>query len=291
MDASEFTTPRIFTLNDPTVLRVFPPLAEEIGLNESICLLQIDFLISISRNKQKEPLVRDGKAWTRQSLRDLQKNWLPFWSPQTIARALNKLRDDLGLIFITNEYNEHSYDKSQWFALNPQGFGQLTSVALHMVQLNGTGVFQSGTALSQDGTTIPESLLDLYIGKSVREKTEYIHLLNQVVTVCKRDILTLEERDYEQVDKLFQMDITPEQIAAYYGGKDSWWFTVFWKGKQAHFPTPADVITTVGQAEAFVNEGMEVPKSRYQKRKKSTATDEYLRNNPQVSDGKEDFRL
>ena len=66
---------------------------------------------------------------------------------------------------------------------------------------------------------------------------------------------------------------------------------VFWKGKQAHFPTPADLIQTVGQAEAFVNEGMEMPKSRYQKRKKNTATDEYLRNNPQVSDGKEDFRL
>lgn len=285
--------PRIFTRNDPTILRIFPPLAKEIGLNESVTLLQIDFLISISRTKGKLPYYYDAKFWTRQSLRELRDNWLPFWSPQTIARALHKLRDEHELIFITNKYNEYDYDKSQWIALNPQGFGRLTSVTLHMVQSNGTGVFQDGTGLFQDGTTIPEIPLDLNNGSSIREQDDYQDLLNEVVRVCKRlNILALKETDYAEIDKLYAMEISVGQLARYYAGQESWWFRVYWKGKKAHFPTPKDLVETIGSAMGFEEEGMKVPMPGRRPAKRKGNVGDYLKDNPQISDKEEeDFRL
>lgn len=65
---------RLFVLNDPHALRVNAALAMEIGLNESIVLLQLEFLISISDN------VREGRIWTYQSLSELQEAHFPFWS-------------------------------------------------------------------------------------------------------------------------------------------------------------------------------------------------------------------
>ena len=69
---------RIFTLNEPNAPRINPALAKEIGLNESLILLQIEFWISISNNE------REGKRWTYQSVRDMQEKSFSFWK---IGRA------------------------------------------------------------------------------------------------------------------------------------------------------------------------------------------------------------
>ena len=45
---------RIFTLNDPHALRICGSLAQEIGLNESIVLLQLEFLISLPPEKERD---------------------------------------------------------------------------------------------------------------------------------------------------------------------------------------------------------------------------------------------
>ena len=76
---------RIFTLNDPYGLRINREVACEIGFSESIVLLQVEFLISISDHE------KDGKLWTYQSIRDLQSNYFPWWGKTTIARILDSL--------------------------------------------------------------------------------------------------------------------------------------------------------------------------------------------------------
>lgn len=111
---------------NPTVLRIMPDLAEEIGLNESIVLLQISYWIRRSNN------VRDGRRWTYQSIRDMQRKVFKWWSRETVRRAIMSLGTQ-DLIFVTDEYNRHRYDTTHWYALNPRGFKRLKSVALRRV--------------------------------------------------------------------------------------------------------------------------------------------------------------
>ena len=143
---------RIFTLNEPNAPRINPALAKEIGLNESLILLQIEFWISISNNE------RDGKRWTYQSVRDMQEKSFSFWSISTINRAVNKLIDE-GYI-IEGNFNKKKYDKTRWFALNFETLNELESISING---DDTGVFhndtrsnQNDTHSNQNDTTIPE---------------------------------------------------------------------------------------------------------------------------------------
>ena len=143
---------RIFTLNEPNAPRINPALAKEIGLNESLILLQIEFWISISNNE------RDGKRWTYQSVRDMQEKSFSFWSISTINRAVNKLIDE-GYI-IEGNFNKMKYDKTRWFALNFETLNELESISING---DDTGVFHNDTRSNHNDTrsnhndtTIPE---------------------------------------------------------------------------------------------------------------------------------------
>lgn len=116
-----FEENRIFVLNNPQAPRLCPELAAEIGLHESIILLQIDFWIAIHGHWQ------EGKKWTYQSVRDIQKMF-PYISLATINRAIHGLIDK-GLILEGN-YNEYKYDKTRWFAINFDGCRKLKSVSI-----------------------------------------------------------------------------------------------------------------------------------------------------------------
>jgi hypothetical protein len=112
----------ILTKNDPQVMRIHAELAAEIGLNESIALLQLEFLV---RKHQNE---RDGKLWAYASLEELRDRYFKWWSLATISRVLKRL-EDADLIFIGN-YNATSYDRTQWFAMNPAGLGRLEAIKI-----------------------------------------------------------------------------------------------------------------------------------------------------------------
>ena len=62
---------RLFDLKGQQLALVCPKLAEEIGFNKSLLLLQLDYLIAIS-NHEKE-----GQRWTYQSVTDIEKMF-PF---------------------------------------------------------------------------------------------------------------------------------------------------------------------------------------------------------------------
>ena len=152
---------RLLTFNDPHPMRIDRDLAAEIGLNESILLLQIEYLISISSNE------RDGRLWTYQSLTSLQETYFPWWSVMTISRIVKSL-EEKQLIIIGN-FNKLGYDRTQWFALNEEGINLLHSIAIYQndkcISQNGTSIYQfdgidpnkmlNGT--QQNVTTIPES--------------------------------------------------------------------------------------------------------------------------------------
>lgn len=149
----------LFVKNDPTTLRIFPELAEEIGLNESILLLQIDFMLKTSDN------YRDGKYWTFQSIHDLKKKYFNFWSTSTINRTIKSLHDKK-LIHIS-EFNKKKYDKTRWFALNEEGLSKLKNITLKIdthetgSNQNDTGSMQIDTGSNQNDTTIPETTTEI----------------------------------------------------------------------------------------------------------------------------------
>jgi hypothetical protein len=146
---------QLFIINNPFAPRLCPELAVEIGLNESIILLQIEFWIGL------KPKERDGRLWTYQSLRKI-KECFPFWGTETINRALHSLQTQ-HLILIRN-YNRTSYDRTRWFALDPRGFKKLHSVQIvdsepverHFSKWE-MEVVKTGNRSGQNETTIPEN--------------------------------------------------------------------------------------------------------------------------------------
>lgn len=143
--------------NNPYAPRICPELAQEIGLNESLLLLQIDFWIRTSTTEEHE-----GRAWTFQSVRDIQKTF-SFWSLATINRTIQSLIDS-EYVRIGN-FNKLKYDKTRWFALNPQALSQLKSIRIGGYETplfhSETRSTQDETRSTQDETTIPETTTEI----------------------------------------------------------------------------------------------------------------------------------
>src|SRR5262245_43643977 len=114
MKGRRFKDKRLFVLNDPRAPRLCPALAMEIGLNESILFLQMEFWTAVGGEE------RAGKTWIRKSVREIHSEF-PFWSPATVERIIQCLVRR-GLIIAEN-FNENPRDKSRWLALNLEAAG------------------------------------------------------------------------------------------------------------------------------------------------------------------------
>jgi len=132
LNTTKFSSNRAFTLNEPNAPRLNAALAREIGLNESLLFLQLEFWIAISDNE------RDGRRWTYQSVADIQQKAFDFLSTKTIERAINSLIER-GLV-IKGKYNKKSYDRTNWYAINYEEANKLRSITVESIQtkcLNG----------------------------------------------------------------------------------------------------------------------------------------------------------
>jgi hypothetical protein len=118
---SRFEDNRLFVLNDSHAPRLSPALATEIGLNESILFLQLEFLIAV------KGVMQEGRPWIRLSVRELEQEF-SFWSYSTINRAVQSLQTR-GLITVEN-FNQAKYDKTRWFSINLDEAGRLRSIAV-----------------------------------------------------------------------------------------------------------------------------------------------------------------
>jgi hypothetical protein len=136
---------------------VIASLALELGLNESIMLLQIEYLISISGHE------RDGKRWTFQTLEDLKEKYFRWWSIATISRTLKNL-EDAQLVHISN-FNKRKSDRTHWFALNLEGIDKLKSVNIFQIEKsisqNATSILQDEKSILQFETTLPETSTEI----------------------------------------------------------------------------------------------------------------------------------
>lgn len=117
---------RLFVVNDPTLLRIVPSLAVEIGFNESVVLLQFEYLLSITR------YVFDGIPWMYGSESKLRSEYFPFWAKSTLHRAIQSLRDQH--LIIVGNYNKAGFDHTLWYSLDWDGCQVLRSVSVQDVE-------------------------------------------------------------------------------------------------------------------------------------------------------------
>ncbi|GEM_PF-6541209 len=147
---SEKRYPRVFTING-IQQRLSAELAQEIGLNESIVFLQLEYLVAISGHEH------DGRLWTYQSVRDLERQF-PYWSTATINRTLRNLVE-MGLL-IQGNYNTAKYDRTRWFAINWDAVRKLRSVTVGGVSSQGvdTRSNQNDTRSDQNVTRAAQNV-------------------------------------------------------------------------------------------------------------------------------------
>jgi len=182
--------PAIFVLNDPTAPRLNPELAKEIGLNESLLFLQLEYWL-----RQSGTLQADEQYWIYESVTDIQSVF-SFWSRATINRIIHSLIEQ-ELVQVSDQWNKKRYDRTRWFTLNRTGIDRLRSVKVSDWWLsqnetgqtqtetdpfqnetgstqNETGPFQNETRSAQNGTTIPDQSSDQSPETSAESSSESI---------------------------------------------------------------------------------------------------------------------
>jgi hypothetical protein len=166
---------KVFVLMDDYTPRLSPALAAEIGLTESLLLLQFEYWID------KGGHLREDRMWTKQSLGDLQAQF-PFVSEQTINRAIHQLIK-LKLIEVTSKYNRWKRDRSRWFSINETGCQALKSIKVLRVTVS-----QNEKAISQNEPTLPQTTA-------------------QKIQLSRDDALTGEDRSRDrdaEIDDMFE---------------------------------------------------------------------------------------
>jgi hypothetical protein len=103
-------------LIDDKPVMVLPKLAVEIGLNEAVVLQQIHYWLETYREANKQDHFNEGKWWVYNTKQEWQANF-PWWSENTVWRALTALRDR-GLVITTSKYNKKGYDKTLWYTID-----------------------------------------------------------------------------------------------------------------------------------------------------------------------------
>ncbi len=95
----------------PLVINI--KLAQAIGLNEAIVLQQMHYWIN--KNKDNNKNNYKGLIWTYSSYESWQRQF-PFWSTDTVIRAINRL-EMLGLLISDKRYNK-LLNHTKWYTIN-----------------------------------------------------------------------------------------------------------------------------------------------------------------------------
>lgn len=121
--------PRLFLLNEPLSPRLSPALAHEIGLNESILLLQIEVWLDA------HPQKIDGTFWTRVTRKQVDKT-LPFWNKTILNKVIRNLT---GMDLI--EYDYIRKESAHYFTINEEACRELDSI--RVIRIKSSGVLKN----------------------------------------------------------------------------------------------------------------------------------------------------
>lgn len=89
-------------------------LAKCLGLKEAVIFQQIHYWLKI--NEKKKHNIREGRAWTYNSIKNWHEEEFDFLSLRTVERTLKSLENE-GLL-ICKTFNKMAGDKTKWYSIN-----------------------------------------------------------------------------------------------------------------------------------------------------------------------------
>lgn len=253
------------------ILRMSPLLAAEIGVNESIVLMQLQYLNEISE------IEREGVKWAFNTLDVLVKKYFPFISKPTLSRVLKNLASQ-GLIKIGN-FNKYGFDHTQWFHVDLEKCAKLPGFIKFQ---NETSKFQNETWMlskrnlddkelklgcDQNETTIQETQEEIQeeiqkknlapavagrknggqnSGKPKEPRPPDL-LFEKLAAICGMDLSDLTDKQrgkLNQVAKHFREKYGGKPDSALVAGLEAfavWWRKEDWRGRQNQPPDPYQV--------------------------------------------------
>ena len=104
---------------------ILPTLAMAVGFNEGIILQQIHFWLKVKQSGNSESYAhsfRNGRWWVYNSVEEWREKQFPFWSKNTIQRALTSLREQ-GVVIV--EKLGKDYDRTNWYSIDYQRLNEI----------------------------------------------------------------------------------------------------------------------------------------------------------------------
>lgn len=133
-------------------IAVLPKLAKVIGLNEAIVLQQVHYWLE----NPKTGVWFGGHKWIHNTYAEWQENF-PFWSVETVKRAIHSL-EDVGLL-ISEQFAPNPFDKTKSYRVNYEQLASLDEVNL-TPSITETTV--SDTNNTSSGKNVPSDIPDEY---------------------------------------------------------------------------------------------------------------------------------
>lgn len=278
--------PAVSIPNQAGILRFCPDLALEIGRDESLIFLQIDYLCQQARVDKRLHNYQEDHWWTYQSVRDWQEKFFKWMSVNTVDRKLQRLKEK-NLIVVAN-HNTMSLDQTRWYRVNYEAARKLNSIKvvdydppvvpetgnedIALIQpADSPKMMESdhspkmvksapdspkmGEPFPQNGTTIPKTPTETPIKESSIEDKKSLpqKMFTALADLCcfNLKLITAKERGMlNQTEKaLREAEITPAKIEAF----KAWWYANDWRGKQGQPPTLGQVRQVWGQFETAPN--------------------------------------
>ena len=207
---------RIFVVNGAITCRLVPELAIEIGLHESLLLLQVDYLLSARGLSHVDPK-HPETVYIKDSIRELQDKFFPFWSVSTIAQTLQSMLVDG---FLMAWVSEDPKDQTRWITLGPE-----CSILRSVVLVDASAAKVKPAPVEKKPAAAPAQANIFELAKALAE-------------VTKTDFDMNKGRMLKEA-KAFK-DHTPEEIKTSFGAGSAW-YRIDWRGKQGQPPSVAQV--------------------------------------------------
>jgi len=213
------TTQRLFVVNGVVTVRLVPELAMEIGLHESLVLLQIDYLLYA-----KGTLMTDGNKWVKCSVRHMQSTFFPFWSVSTLGRTMaglvesGFLRSQVVVSETQTQIDKEAEDTTLWYTYGP------ACATLEAAKLTSV---ESGPIASMKP-------------KKEKKPGDNPTTFEVAVALAEVCVIDFEMNKGRMLKEAKSLGHTPAEIKHLFG-PGSVWYTVDFRGKQGSPPSPSQV--------------------------------------------------
>lgn len=101
--------------------------SKQCGLNAAIVVNQINYWNELNEKLGSKKHFKDGYYWTYHAYDKWAKEDFPFWSGDTVRRAV-KFLEDIGLVISASEYNSWAADNTKWYRIDFEKLQEIINI-------------------------------------------------------------------------------------------------------------------------------------------------------------------